>query len=604
MKLLLVAINAKYIHSNPAVYGLRAYAKSYEEIIFIKEYTINNSREEILRDIYREQADLVAFSCYIWNIGMIKELLPELRKVQPCVYLWLGGPEVSYHSKELLTSLPEVDGIVVGEGEQTFLELTEYYMGERNDLEQIKGIVFRDRAIKGEEANSKSLGEASESAVLERLPESIEKSVMSDVKITETPARKSISMDELPFPYQDMEQLRNRIVYYESSRGCPYSCSYCLSSVDRNVKYRSIELVKKELQFFLDHKVPQVKFVDRTFNCNRQRTLEIWSFLKERDNGLTNFHFEITADLLSEEELSLLASLRPGQVQLEIGVQTTNPDTMAAIRRRVDFSRLSEHVARLREGHNIHLHLDLIAGLPLEDIKSFQESFNAVYRLKPDQLQLGFLKVLKGSPMEEEAKRYGIVYRELPPYEVLYTRALSFREVLTLKSVCDMVEVYYNSGQFQYTLEYLKHFYQTPFELYMALANYYEEKGYLRLAHSRIKRYEILLDFYREKVLELRRETSLWNEVGLFQELLLLDLYLREDLKSRPGFAREPLERERYNRLREEQQLGKEPFHIEHFTYDVIASSVSGIPVKKEMDLLFRYDRRDPISYSAEVTIL
>ncbi len=582
MKLLLVAINAKYIHSNPAVYSLRAYTDQYRENIIIKEYTINNSREEILRDIYLEQAELIAFSCYIWNIGLIKELLPELKKVQHNVILWLGGPEVSYHSKELLNSLPAVDGIVMGEGEQTFLELTEYYLSERNDLENIKGIVFRA------------------SARFEVPPAEAK----AEANITETPAREPGSMDALPFPYEDMELLKNRIVYYESSRGCPYSCSYCLSSVDRRVRYRSTVLVKKELQFFLDHKVPQVKFVDRTFNCNRQRAMEIWGFLKERDNGLTNFHFEITADLLSEEELNLLATLRPGQVQLEIGVQTTNPDTMAAIRRRVDFTKLSEHVARIREGHNIHLHLDLIAGLSQEDLNSFQGSFNDVYRLKPDQLQLGFLKVLKGSPMEEESEHYGIVYRELPPYEMLYTGALSFREVLTLKSVCEMVEIYYNSGQFVYTLEYLNHLYQEPFELYRAIAGYYEEKGYHRLSHSRIKRYEILLDFYGEKVLELRVEDGGRNDLRLFREILLLDLYLREDVKSRPDFANEPLERERYNKLREEQQLGKEPFRMEHFTYDVMESAARGEPVKREMDLLFRYDRRDPISYSAEITIL
>ena len=590
MKLLLVAINAKYIHSNPAVYSLWAYADRYRENIFIKEFTINQSREEILREIFLEQADLVAFSCYIWNIGMIKELLPELKRVQPGVILWLGGPEVSYHSKELLVSLPAVDGIVVGEGEQTFLELTQYYLGERKELEQINGIVFREGARLREIQflNSKI-------SLLE---------YFMDGDITETPTREPISMDVLPFPFQDMEQLRNRIVYYESSRGCPYACSYCLSSVDRRVKYRSLELVKKELQFFLDHKVPQVKFVDRTFNCNRQHALEIWSFLKERDNGLTNFHFEITADLLSEEELSLLATLRPGQVQLEIGVQTTNPDTMVAIRRKVDFSKLSEHVTRIREGHNIHLHLDLIAGLPLEDLNSFRQSFNDVFRLKPDQLQLGFLKVLKGSPMEEESEHYGIVFRELPPYEVLYTGALSFREVLLLKSVCDMVELHYNSGQFQYTLEYLNHCYQTPFELYLALAGYYEEKGYHRISHSRMKRYEILLDFHREKVLQLGTDHSCRTDLRLFQELLLLDLYLREDVKNRPSFAGEPLERERYNKLREEYHLGKERFRIEHFIYDVMASAVSGNPVKREIDLLFRYDRRDPISYSAEVTIL
>ena len=598
MKLLLVAINAKYIHSNPAVYSLKAYAKKYRGTILIKEYTINNSREEILRDIYLEHADFIGFSCYIWNIVMIRELLPELRKVQPGAFLWLGGPEVSYHSGKLLDTLQAVDGIVVGEGEQTFLELAEYYQGEGRDLEEIKGIVFRESA-RLEAVHQSSPRSFAEGTVTE----TVQNGSLEDT-VRETLPREPFMMDEIPFPYQEMDALRNRIVYYESSRGCPYTCSYCLSSVDRSVKYRSMELVKKELLFFLDHHIPQVKFIDRTFNCNRQRALEIWSFLKERDNGLTNFHFEITADLLSEEELNVLASLRPGQVQLEIGVQTTNPDTMSAIRRRVDFKRLSKHVVRLREGHNIHLHLDLIAGLPLEDLDSFKQSFQEVYRLKPDQLQLGFLKVLKGSPMEEESEHYGIVYRELPPYEVLYTGVLSFRELLLLKGVCDMVEVYYNSGQFQYSLEYLVHFYPTPFDLYQALAGYYEEKGHHRLAHSRMKRYEILLDFYRDKVLELGVDHDLVTDLQLFQEILLFDVYLREDVKSRPYFAGVPLKRERYNKLREALQLGREPYHIEHFTYDVMGSAAIGTPVKKEMDLLFRYDRRDPISYSAMITMI
>lgn len=597
MKLLLVGINAKYIHSNPAIHSLRAYAGQYGEHIILKEYTINHSREEILRDIYLEQADLVAFSCYIWNISMVKELAAELKKVQTEIVIWLGGPEVSYHAKEFLEDFPAVDGIVVGEGERTFLELTQYYLGEKKDLEQIRGLAFRQTASIHEGAMA-SDRERKKAAL------SIEDKDRTEADIIETPPRAPLSMDELPFLYQDMEVFRNRIIYYESSRGCPYGCSYCLSSVDRRVRYRSTELVKKELQFFLDQRVVQVKFVDRTFNCDRERALELWSFLKEKDNGLTNFHFEITADLLSEEELSLLATLRPGQVQLEIGVQTTNPDTMEAIHRKVDFAKLSENVMRLKKAHNIHLHLDLIAGLPLEDLNSFKRSFNDVYRLKPDQLQLGFLKVLKGSPMEKEASDYGIVYRELPPYEVLHTGALSFRELLLLKSICDMVEVYYNSGQFCYSIDYLNHLYQTPFDLFQALAEYYEEKGYRQLAHSRMKRYEILLDFYREKVLKLEVDDCCEGELRLFKELLLLDLYLREDLKSRPSFAGEPLDRERYLKHKKELKLHREPFHIEHFTYDVMASAASGRPVTREMDVLFRYDRRDPISYSAEITIL
>ena len=371
MKLLLVAINAKYIHSNLAVHSLRAFAKKhgYAESVALSEYTINHSEEDILRGIYKEKAEVIAFSCYIWNIEIVLRLVKELRKVQPVVKLWLGGPEVSYDARQCMESNHELAGIMIGEGEQTFVELAGHYIDGKFGLDQIKGIAYRDGN-----------------------------------QVIITTHRDLTSLSEIPFPYEELAEFDNRIIYYESSRGCPFSCSYCLSSVDKRIRFRDLTLVKEELQFLLNQKVPQVKFVDRTFNCNKQHAMEIWRFIREHDNGITNFHFEIAADLLEEDEIAFLATLRPAQVQFEIGVQTTNPATVVAIHRKMDLNRLTVNVDKVRAGRNIHQHLDLIAGLPLEDYTSFEHSFSQVYKMSPDQLQLGFLKVLKGSPMEEYFK--------------------------------------------------------------------------------------------------------------------------------------------------------------------------------------------------------
>ncbi|MDD4111931.1 MAG: DUF4080 domain-containing protein [Herbinix sp.] len=472
MKILLVAVNAKFIHTNLAVHSLKSFSGKYKEHISIVQYSINHTNEEILRGIFREKADVVAFSCYIWNIGMISSIIKSLRKVQPQVKIWFGGPEVSYNPKDCLLKYKELDGIVVGEGEQTFYELIEYYLGAGKEVEDIRGIAFKDSARRHSSASK------------------------NEETTLATPARGFLSLDDIPFAYNDMESLSNKIIYYESTRGCPYSCSYCLSSAQRGVRYRRIDLVKAELKTFLDYKVPQVKFVDRTFNCDKEHAMEIWRFIREYDNGITNFHFEITADLLSEEELDILMSLRPGLVQLEIGVQTTNPDTMKAIKRKVDFYKLAANVRRIKDAHNIHQHLDLIAGLPLEDYSSFEKSFSDVYRLKPDQLQLGFLKVLKGSIIEEECKDYGIAYNNEPPYEVLYTNHLSYDEIIELKGICDMVEVYYNSGQFAYSMEFLEHYFDSPMKLYASLYRFYDKKGIYTLAHSRMRRYENLLKIF------------------------------------------------------------------------------------------------------------
>ena len=495
MKVLLTAVNAKYIHSNPAVYSLQkfvtAYAPEYGRNVELAEFTINHYADDILQEIYRRRPDVVAFSCYIWNLQMIERVLEDLPKVLPEVQIWAGGPEVSYDAPDFLKKHDCMTGVMMGEGEETFLELMEYWHGKKK-LNEIPGITWRD-------------GEG-------------------EIKVQ--PGRPLLDMNRIPFLYDELDDFEHRIIYYESSRGCPFSCSYCLSSIDKSVRFRDAQTVVKELQFFLDRKVPQVKFVDRTFNCRHSHALTIWNYIREHDNGITNFHFEIAADLLNEEELALLNTMRPGLVQLEIGVQSTNQKTIEAIDRVMDFSHLCSVVKHVQSGHNIHQHLDLIAGLPWENFDSFRQSFNDVYHLYPDQLQLGFLKVLKGSRMQEKAEEYGIVYHSDPVYEVFYTNWISYQEILELKQIEDMVEVYYNSGQFPNTIRHLEKEFCDPFTMYQQLAAFYGQQGWWGQSHSRMQRFEMLREFIHSV-----------SENRIYDELLLLDLYLRENSKSRPKWA-------------------------------------------------------------------
>lgn len=545
MKILLVACNAKYIHSNLAVYDLQAYASDYADHIVLKEYTINQQKDDIMRDIYLEHPDVVCVSCYIWNLSFVKELMADLIKILPGADFWAGGPEVSYDAEKFLTENSEFKGVMVGEGEETFKELAGYYV-EKNpqDLKNMTGICYRD----GDQ-------------------------------IIHNGWRQIMDLSSIPFIYKDLSEFKNRIIYYESSRGCPFSCSYCLSSIDKKLRFRDTETVKKELQFFIDNKVPQVKFVDRTFNCKHDHAMAIWKYINEHDNGVTNFHFEISADLLREEELQEMSTMRPGLIQLEIGVQSTNPDTIKAIHRTMNFEKLKGIVDRIHSFGNIHQHLDLIAGLPYEDYDSFRHSFNDVYALKPQQLQLGFLKVLKGSHMMEMCREYGIVYKTQEPYEVLSTKWLDYDHVLKLKTVENMVEVYYNSGQFQNTLEYLEKFFPDAFSIYERLGSFYMEKGYGDVSHTRMRRYEILLEFLEDV-----------SEISMDQvkDQMVYDLYLRENLKSRPGFARDqkPFERQIWD-FRKREKVAKNA-HVEVFADGTV--------------LLFNYADRDPLTNNAHVT--
>ena len=614
MKFLLVAINAKYIHSNLGIYSLKAYAEkelrkkkkaalagtgklvssvaeagaqgaeweadgavvtetqsvagvsSGQVQVEIAEYTINHQMDQILQDIYRRKPDVIGFSCYIWNIQYIRLFLKDIPKVLPDVKIWMGGPEVYYRAESFLKEEPTVTGVMVGEGEATLAELAEVY-GEAEDidirLEQVRGIVFR-----------KTSGE-----------------------ILHTPVRPLLPMDEIPFSYNNLEGMEHRIIYYESSRGCPYSCSYCLSSIDKTVRFRSLDLVMKELDYFLERKVPQVKFVDRTFNCKKSHALAIWRYLLEHDNGVTNFHFEISADLIDEEELEVMEQMRPGLIQLEIGVQTTNPDTITEIRRKMNLDRLKQVVDKINGFHNIHQHLDLIVGLPYENYERFCQSFDDVYWMRPEQLQLGFLKVLTGSYMAEKTQDYGLLYHQEPPYEVLATKWLDYGQVLRLKAVEDMVEVHYNSGQYTETLREMEQHWASPYAMFEALADYYERLGYTGIAINRLTRYEILFGFLQETEPE---------KTERYRDLLTYDLYLRENIKSRPAFLRDESP---WKTLRREFFQGeeKEPKYLKGYEgYDSRQmAKMAHLEVFGDgRVVVFDYKNRDPLTYNAKAFLI
>ncbi len=568
MKILLVAINSKYIHSNLAVYTLKANAGEYKDRVEITEYTINNRQEDILADVYERGADAVCFSCYIWNIEYVTKIAGELKKIRPATQIWAGGPEVSYEVEDFLLKNPAFDGVMIGEGENTFREMCGYFAGDIKELDSICGLAYRE----------------------------------TTGKISFTKARQPGDMAAFNFAYDEKDDFSNRIIYYESSRGCPFSCSYCLSSVDKHLRFRDLDKVKEELKFFIDKKVPQIKFVDRTFNCKHDHAMAIWQFIKDNDNGVTNFHFEVSADLLTDAEVEFLMGLRPGLVQLEIGVQSTNPATISEIHRSMKLDRVKEVAGRILSFGNIHQHLDLIAGLPFEDYASFRKSFDEIYALHPNQLQLGFLKVLKGSYMYEHAGEYEILYHDDPPYEVLSTKWLSYAEVLEIKSVEEMTEVYFNSGQFEVTMKILYKIYDSAFDFLKSLGDFYKEKGYAGISHSRMKRFEILKEF-------LEQEKELGNRMipmDMIEEALIFDLYYREKCKSRPEWASEnPLHKDMVKRFAPKgKNVHVEPFH--YIFPGKKQTEIEELPVRQDKTLwvLFDYEDRDPLDYQAGVTYL
>ncbi|MDO5147703.1 MAG: B12-binding domain-containing radical SAM protein [Eubacteriales bacterium] len=601
MKYLLCGINAKYIHSNLAVYCLKAFAEKEgpkTASYILKEYTINHYVDDILQDIYEEKADVVIFSCYIWNIAYVRELAEELKKVSPGTAIWVGGPEVSYEVEEFFLENPAVDLVMQGEGEETFTALVRR-MEERKERDSSKERETEEG--KGQDI----LPQSGAHGLWENIPGVAWRQAG---RFFDNGTAMLMDLDRVPFVYEDFQLFEHKIIYYETSRGCPFSCSYCLSSVDKQVRFRSLEKVLPELQKFLDARVPQVKFVDRTFNCNEEHAMAIWRYIQEKDNGVTNFHFEISADLLSEKMLSFFEKMRPGLIQLEIGVQSTNPPTIDAICRHMDLPRLFENVDRVHKLGTIHQHLDLIAGLPMESYDRFKISFNELYAHKPDQLQLGFLKVLKGTCMKKNQEKYGLVYRSQPPYEVMQTGCMSYDEVIRMKGVEDMVETYYNSGQYSSVLSYVMPHFSSPFDFFEQFSLEYRRRGCHKMNHNRMDRYRILREFLKEQPFSL----------PLLDELLILDMYLRENIKSRPAWAADfssyQKEIKEMYRSRGEELFPRQwqegvyvskkaagRSHVEKFSFDAERFLKEGELKKKECWCLFDYDERNPLNKNARI---
>lgn len=542
MKVLLTAINSKYIHSNLAVRYLRSFAKDLDYEGEIKEFTINDREERILEEIIREKPDVVAFSTYIWNVEMVSRISNLIKRVDSNIEILYGGPEVSFDSR---TFLKENVGeyVIEGEGEKTYRDFILYKLGKM-ELQEVRGLHYKNN-----------------------------ETVYSNEK------RPLMDMGEIIFPYETDEDLSNKIVYYEASRGCPFNCKYCLSSTSHGVRFLNIDRVRKELKYFIDKRVRLVKFVDRTFNCNHKFAMAIWEFLINSDTE-TQFHFEISADILKDEEIEILSKAPEGRFQFEVGVQTTNDEVLRNINRFVNFSHIKEKVEELMAIKNIKQHLDLIAGLPGEDYISFKKSFNDVYSIRPEEIQLGFLKLLKGSSMREEANRYGMEYSPYPPYEILKTDMVSYEEMLKLKKVEEMVDKYYNSGKFNYIIKYFENKFHSPFEFYYKLGVFFENKGYFNKNIGNIEYYKVFLDFNYEI---LKEDNKFINEIVKFNYLL----YNKK--RGLPDFLRSNISKEEEKEIKSSlrEKYSFKEYHLEKFSIDLEEYVKSGQIIEKECYYLF-----------------
>ncbi len=505
---------------------LKAFTKDLDFQGDIKEFSINDRVENILEGIIEEKPDVVAFSCYIWNMEFVNRLAELIKLVDPNIEILYGGPEVSYEGKEFLEN-HEGEYVIVGEGEKTFREFVLYKLGE-GKIEDIKGLNYK-----------------------------------RDGKVFENPKRPEMDMNELVFPYTYEEDINNKIVYYEASRGCPFKCKYCLSSVMHGVRFLDVERVKKELRYFMERGLKLVKFVDRTFNCNREYTVELLKYLSEQDTE-TRFHFEVAADLLTEEQIEILNNAPKGRFQLEVGVQTTNNEVLHNINRYITYENIKEKVLKVAAGKNVMQHLDLIAGLPGEDLESFKKSFNDVHAIRPDEIQLGFLKLLKGSSMREEAEKWGIVYSPYAPYEIIRSKDISYEELLLLKKVEAMVDKYYNSCKFNNVIKFFLNIYEKPFDFYYDLAMFFEEKGNFKRSIGNVEYYKILLDFYLEKIGG--------EDEGLFKEVLKFDYLCFNKKRWLPDFLVRTITKEDEQNIKDSfhRQMPFKKAHIEKFEIDII----------------------------------
>lgn len=567
MKILLTTLNSKFIHSSLALRYLKKYNEDHFQDIHLEEYTINNDLDYILREIYVKEYDLVCFSCYIWNIAQTLELVKNLKKVNKNVRILLGGPEVSYSSKETLKEHEYIDYIIFGEGELTLREFLDFFISRRGNIKEIKGLAFRDE---------------------ENVYINEERSLIQN-------------LDEIPFPYGDLKKLDNRIIYYESSRGCPFNCQYCLSSTLCGVRYFSIERIKRDLKKFVEADVKQVKFVDRTFNASKKHCLEIMKYIESIDNGKINFHFEITAFLIDEEILSYLKSVRKGLFQFEVGIQSTHKETLNEIKRNMEFEKIEYVIRKLTSYNNIHLHLDLIAGLPYEDYETFLRSFDDVFSLKPNKIQLGFLKLLKGSGVRINYDKYGYIYKETPPYEVMSNDYVTYREMLKLKLIEEMVDEYYNSHNFNYSLEFIiANFYEKPSIFFEALSDFWENQGYHHIFHKKEELYKILLKFYKH---------NSFDREDVFKEILKFD-FLRNRRGNMPeflySFTLDDFKNRCHSFLQNETNIENclpefkgmtakkiiKKVHFETFKYDILylTDNPKERILEKEVTILFNYE--------------
>jgi len=480
MKILLVTLDSKFIHANLAVRYLKKFCNdngSEDFDIEIKEFTINQKQEYILGEIFSANSDLICFSTYVWNIEYIKELAYIIKEAKKNIKILCGGPEVSFEIEKFMKNESFVDYVIFGEGELTFKEFINEFIKEQPDFNRIKGLAFRysDKGDKSE-------------IVINQHREPI------------------LNLDLINYPYEENDNFEDKIIYYESSRGCPFCCSFCMSSIEKKMRTFSIDRVKRDLSLLLNTKARQIKFVDRTFNADYKRSMEIMNFIVEHNKNNMTIHFEITADIINDEFLSYINKLPVNMFQFEIGVQSLNELTLAEINRHMNIEKLYKVIEGILSGKNIHVHLDLIAGLPYEDYYTFKKSFDGIHNLHAEKIQLGFLKVLKGTKIYDDIVKHGIKYRNVSPYEVICTRYISVDELLKLKNIEELVDKYYNEKYFEKSLEYIliNLFSESAFEFYEHLSFYWQQNDLYKMSHSRKKLYKILFDYikYNNKMTE------------------------------------------------------------------------------------------------------
>ncbi|WP_238858543.1 MULTISPECIES: B12-binding domain-containing radical SAM protein [unclassified Clostridium] len=549
MKVLITAVDSKFIHSNLAVRYLKSFTRDMDYESKIKEFTINDREGRILEEIIKEKPDIVAFSTYIWNVELVSRVANLIKRVDSNIEILYGGPEVSFDSRSFLKNNVG-EYVIEGEGEKTYRDFILYKLGKIK-LEDVRGLHYKVNDI-----------------------------VYSNEK------RPLMSMDEIVFPYEENEDLTNKIVYYEASRGCPFNCKYCLSSTSHGVRFLDIDRVLKDLMYFINKEVRLVKFVDRTFNCNSKFAMAIWDFLINQDTN-TQFHFEISADILKPQEIELLSKAPKGRFRFEVGVQTTNDEVLRNINRFVNFSDIKEKVLEIEALRNIDQHLDLIAGLPGEDYESFKKSFNDMYEIKPEEIQLGFLKLLKGSSMREDADKYGMEYSPYPPYEILKTDKISYEELLKLKKVEEMVDKYYNSQKFNHIIRYFERKFELPFDFYYSLGMFFEDKGYFSKNIGNAEYYKVFLD-YSESVLQ---ESNKY-----LKEIIRFNYLIFNKKRGLPEFLRSGMEKEEEKSIKEKlkEQYSFKEYHLEKFKINIEKYIETGEMLEEDTYYLFN-DKADCI---------